>query len=149
MGRWGNTRDLGSLFDRPPDYIEASAIHDASVFCERGFTEGDANPLGALEIIFLSLQALRDPDVVIRSRAFRVLRLTTLNLLDDAMEAAQENGEEGSENGEEGSSEGSSNGASNGASKPKISVNPQETEAAAPREIGSFRAPKGTSIKNL
>ena len=94
VGRWGVMRDLGELFSRENDYIEDSALFDAKVFSEKGFSQGDATLIGELELIFMTMQALRDPDVVIRSRSFLMMRLVVLNLMDNCIRTARANEEE-------------------------------------------------------
>ncbi|GMH59723.1 hypothetical protein TL16_g02889 [Triparma laevis f. inornata] len=90
VGAWGVKRDLGSMKKRTSTDIELSAVAEARVFQEGDFTCGNCEAIGEMELLFMGLSALRDPDVVIRNRAFLMTRMNVLTLMDREILKARE-----------------------------------------------------------
>ena len=82
ISKWANSRDLGSMKEREIDTVEASAVAEGRVFGAQNFTCGDCEKLSEMDLLFMCLRAFRDPDYVIRNRAFGVVRVCVLNLME-------------------------------------------------------------------
>ena len=79
---WANRRDLGSMREREIDTIEGSAVSEGRVFGAVNFVSGDCEKLSEMDLLFMCMRALRDPDYIIRNRAFGMVRVCVLSLME-------------------------------------------------------------------
>ena len=90
VGDWGVERDLGNLRKRDVMHLDKSKVEEemelemgqGSEQRGGGVAFDVASELGELPVLFMTLRCLRDPDVVLRSRAFLMCRMIVLNVMD-------------------------------------------------------------------
>ena len=90
VAEWGKKHDLGGMVERDISFVDEGAVNVAKVFGQGGFRSGDCSLLGEMDLLFMSLRALRDPNVVVRNRAFLVVRMCVLQLMDAAMDVGRD-----------------------------------------------------------